>query len=241
MEALLKDKEEDKQMVLFNLRKLGVLEEAIFLERPNRFVGICSINGNNHRCHIADSGRLKEILTEGRKLLVVKNRPGMKTDYKVVGALMEEGWILLNTSIHSKIGEEAIKKGVLGFIPEKIKKEFAFGNSRIDYLINGNILVELKGSNLLVGDKCVFPDAPTSRGKRHLEELIKSLSQGYEPYILMMGLRDCSCFKTNGRVDLEFSKTFKKALKKGVKFRGFTVKIDRNFNLILKGKMELCL
>ncbi|NPA17069.1 MAG: DNA/RNA nuclease SfsA [Aquificae bacterium] len=240
MEAVQKTDKENKELILFDLKKLGSPEEAVFLERPNRFVGICRINGKTVRCHIADSGRLKEILTEGRKLLVVKNRPGMKTRYRVIGALMEDGWILLNTSIHSKIGEEAIKKGVLGFTPEKIKREFAFGNSRIDYLVDDNILVELKGSNLLIGDRCVFPDAPTSRGKRHLEELIKSLSEGYRPYILMMGLRECNCFQTNERLDPEFSKTFQKAIESGVVFKGFRVGIDREFNVVLKGEMKLC-
>ncbi|WP_293446224.1 DNA/RNA nuclease SfsA [Persephonella sp.] len=227
-------------MVLFDLKKLGKLEEAEFIERPNRFVGLCRINGSIKRCHIADSGRLKEILTEGRKLLVVKNPEGMKTDYKILAARMEEGWILLNTSIHSKIGKKAIEKGVLGFKPKKIRSEVKYGNSRIDFLVDENILIELKGSNLLVGRKCLFPDAPTSRGKRHLEELIKAVKEGYQAFILIMVLRDCSCFETNKRLDPAFSDTFAKALKEGVKFAGFKVEIDKDLNLVLKGKIGLC-
>ncbi|WP_457639223.1 DNA/RNA nuclease SfsA [Persephonella sp.] len=226
--------------VLFDLKKLGKIEKATFIERPNRFVGICKVNGKAHRCHIADSGRLKEILTEGRKLLVVKNRKGMKTDYRVIGALMEDGWILLNTSLHSKIGEQAIKKGVLGFIPEKVKKEVKFGNSRIDYLINDRVFVELKGSNLLDKDRCLFPDAPTERGRKHLEELVKAVKEGYDAYILIMVLRNCRCFDTNKGLDPAFAQAFKEALEKGVKFAGFRVKIDEDFHVILEEKTELC-
>ena len=227
-------------MVLFDLKKLGKLEEAEFIERPNRFVGLCRINGLIKKCHIADSGRLKEILTEGRKLLVVKNPEGMKTDYRVLAAKMEEGWILLNTSIHSKIGKKAIEKGVLGFKPKKIRSEVKYGNSRIDFLVDENTLIELKGSNLLVEGKCLFPDAPTSRGKKHLEELIKAVKEGYQAFILIMVLRDCRCFETNKKLDPAFSDAFEKALKVGVKFIGFKVKIDKDLNVVLKEKIGLC-
>ncbi|HHG74227.1 MAG TPA: DNA/RNA nuclease SfsA [Persephonella sp.] len=227
-------------MVLFDLKKLGKLEEAEFIERPNRFVGLCRINGLIKKCHIADSGRLKEILTKGRKLLVVKNPEGMKTDYRVLAAKMEEGWILLNTSIHSKIGKKAIEKGVLGFKPKKIRSEVKYGNSRIDFLVDENTLIELKGSNLLVEGKCLFPDAPTSRGKKHLEELIKAVKEGYQAFILIMVLRDCRCFETNKKLDPAFSDAFEKALKVGVKFIGFKVKIDKNLNVVLKEKIGLC-
>ena len=227
-------------MVLFDLKKLGKLEEAEFIERPNRFVGLCRINGLIKKCHIADSGRLKEILTEGRKLLVVKNPEGMKTDYRVLAAKMEEGWILLNTSIHSKIGKKAIEKGVLGFKPKKIRSEVKYGNSRIDFLVDENTLIELKGSNLLVEGKCLFPDAPTSRGKKHLEELIKAVKEDYKAFILIMVLRDCRCFETNKKLDPAFSDAFKKALKEGVKFIGFKVKIDKDLNVVLKEKIGLC-
>ncbi|SNZ03314.1 sugar fermentation stimulation protein A [Persephonella hydrogeniphila] len=227
-------------MVLFDLKKLGKIEEAEFVERKNRFVGLCQINNQIRTCHIADSGRLKEILTEGRKLLVVKNSEKLKTDYRVLAARMEDGWVLLNTSFHSKIGKKAIENGVLGFKPEKIKTEVQFRKSRIDYLINDKIFVELKGSNLLSGKKCLFPDAPTERGKRHLEELMQAVKQGYRAVILIMVLRKCRCFETNRKLDPRFSETFEKALQEGVQFVGFRVKIDENLNVVLKEKINLC-
>ncbi len=225
---------------LFDLNQLGKLKEAEFLERPNRFVGKCKINNEIKTCHIADPGRLKEILHKGRKVLVVKNKPELKMDYKLVAAKMEDGWILLNTSFHSKIAKKAIEKGVLGFYPEKIKSEVKFGNSRLDFLIDDKIFVELKGSNLLIDKKCVFPDAPTERGRRHLEELIEAKQKGYRTIILFMGLRNCNCFQTYDELDKEFSETFKKALKKGVEFFGFKIKINQDFKVILNGKLPLC-
>ena len=227
-------------MKLFDLKSLGKLEKGKFIKRPNRFVGICEINGKKKTCHIADPGRLKEILTEGREILAVKNKPELKMDYKMVAAKMEDGWILLNTSFHSKIAAQAIKQGILGFIPQSLKSEVKFGNSRLDFFVDNRMFVELKGSNLLIDNKCLFPDAPTERGRRHLEELIEAKKKGYEAVILIMALRDCECFQTYDKLDKKFGETFKKALKEGVKFIGFKIKINENFEIELNGKLELC-
>ncbi len=227
-------------MELFDLNRLGKLEKGLFVERVNRFTGLCRIGSNIHTCHIADTGRLKEILTEGREIILVKNRPELKTDYKLVSARMEDGWILVNTSIHSRIGLEAINKGVLGFHPKKIKPEIKFGESRIDYLIDDDTFVELKGSNLLLDGRCLFPDAPTVRGVKHINELVRAVKNGYRAYILIMGLRDCSCFSPNTQLDPDFSRAFFEALRSGVKYSGFKIKIMDNGKIILSGKMPLC-
>jgi len=227
-------------MILFDLKSLGKIEEAVFLERPNRFKAICKKGNEIISCHVADPGRLKEIFIKGRQVFLIKNKPAMKTDYKIVAIDVDGEIVLLNTSLHSKIGEEAIKKGVLGFIPDKIKKEVQFGNSRIDYLVNENIFVELKGSNLLIENKCLFPDAPTERGARHLEELIEAKKQGYKAIILFMAVRKCNCFYPHKPVDEKFFNTFFKALQNGVEFKGFKIEIDKNFNVILKENIKIC-
>lgn len=228
--------------ILFDLNSLGVLKEGIFLERINRFVGKVEIDNGVSTVHIADTGRLKEILTTGRKVFLVKNREGLKTDYKLVLADMGfEDYVLVNTSLHSKIGLEAIKRGVLGFIPESIKPEVKYKSSRFDYLVNDNIFVELKASNLLIGNKCVFPDAPTKRGVKHLLELKDAVDNGFRGIILIMGLRNCECFYPNTNLDKEFSDTFFKVLKDNVEFRGFKVKIDsKTKKVVLDGKFNVC-
>ncbi len=227
-------------MILFNLKSLGKIEEATFIERPNRFKAICQKGNETVTCHVADPGRLKEIFIKGSKVFIIKNKPNLKTDYRLVAVQVGKEKVLINTSIHSKIGEEAIKKGVLGFTPKKIKREVKFGNSRIDYLIDDNTFVELKGSNLLLKEKCLFPDAPTERGSRHLEELIKAVENGYKSIILFMGIRNCKCFYPYKEMDEKFFKTFFKALEKNVEFKGFKIKIDDNFNVLLNGTLTLC-
>ena len=224
---------------LFDLRSLGKIQIGTFIERPNRFIGICKVNNKKVKCHIADPGRLKELLTKDRKVFVVKNPEGYKTDYKLLALEMDREIVLLNTSIHSKIGYKAIENGVLGFIPESIKKEVQFGRSRIDYLVDKNVLVELKGCNLKIDNICLFPDAPTERGKRHLEELMLAVKKGYRAVILLMILRDCRCFSPNLELDSKFSDTFIKAISSGVQFKAFKVKIE-NFKVYLDKEIPLC-
>jgi sugar fermentation stimulation protein A len=153
---------------------------------------------------------------------------------------MDDGWVLVNTSLHSKIGMEAIKNGILGFFPQNIKREVQFGKSRLDYLVDNNTFVELKASNLLIDNRCIFPDAPTERGVKHLKELHLATKKGYKAIILIMGLRNCSCFSPNKILDKNFSDSFFNVLNNGVQFVGFKVKIDDKKRVVLNGSMKLC-
>ena len=223
--------------VLFNLSDLGEIYRGRFVERKNRFIGIVEVEGKEFVCHIADTGRLKEILIKGREVILSKNPPSLKTDFKLLACKMEQ-WALINTSVHSKIAEKAIKRGVLGFVPENVKREVKVGNSRLDFLVD-NIYLELKGSNLLIDNHCVFPDAPTSRGLKHLNELISLVENGKKAGILIMALRDCNYFRTNEKLDPEFSSAFKKALSKGVRFFGFRVKVSGDYKVVYNGELFL--
>ena len=215
-------------MELLNLNSLGKLEEAEFIKRINRFLGKILINGQEKSCYIADTGRLEEILTKGRKILVIKNRKGLKTDYTLITAKMGDELVLINTALHSSIAYSAIKQGVLGFVPKIIKKEVKYKNSRFDYFLDNKTFVELKGCNLVKGDTCLFPNAPTIRGTKHLKELILAKKEGYNSIILIMVVRDCKYFLPNSEMDKKFSDMFYNALKCGVEFKSFKIRIDEN-------------
>ncbi len=232
--------------ILFDLNKLGKIEKGIFIKRLNRFVGVCKVNNKLKTMHIADTGRLTEIFIPNREVLLIKNRAELKTDYKLIGVWSDLNyWILVNTSLHSKIVKKAIEYGLLGFIPEKIKPEIKINNhSRLDFLVNNNIYVEVKGCNLLVFKDNLkiglFPDAPTVRGKKHIEELIILSKENNKSIILILGLHDFNCFSPNFKMDNNFSLEFINALKNGVEYIGFKIKIDKNYNVVYNGKLELC-
>lgn len=226
-------------MIILNSSEIGKPIEGKFLYRKNRFVGVCQVNGEVVECHISDTGRLKEILTEGREILLLKSSQNNKLPYKLLSAKMEEGFILVNTSIHSKIGKKIIELGLLGFKPKKIKSEVVYKDSRIDFLADERLYIELKGCNLLVDKQCLFPDAPTTRGLKHLKHLIEIKKEGYESAIMILSLRECKTFLPNIKTDPDFSKMFETALKEGVKFYGFKVKFDKDFNIVYNGKLEV--
>ncbi len=227
-----------KEKVLYDLRELGDLKEGIFLERPNRFVALVRVGDEVQRVHVADTGRLEEILMAGRRLLLRPNPPGMKTDATLIAAKMEEGWVLINTRLHPILARRAIERGVLGFQPLELRGEVPFGRSRFDYLAD-DMLVELKGCSLVQEGKCLFPNAPTSRGTKHLRELAEAKERGYRASILIMALRPCRCFAPHPERDPAFRRAFYEALKRGVEFHGFFVRIEE-MKVLYAGELKLC-
>ncbi|WP_456451823.1 DNA/RNA nuclease SfsA [Hydrogenimonas sp.] len=224
---------------LFDLATLGKTVPGTFLKRPNRFVAIAAVHGRHERIHVADTGRLEEILTPGRPLLLLKNRPGMKTTYTLLAAKMAEGWVLINTRLHAPVARRAVELGVLGFVPESVKSEVRFGQSRFDYLAD-DTFVELKGCSLVQRNRCRFPNAPTQRGVKHLKELMKARKEGFRALLLVMALRPCACFEPHPERDETFRRTFFEALKNGVGFKGFHIKIEGG-RVRYDGPLALCL
>ena len=219
---------------------LGELTLGTFIERVNRFCAVVRTKGKICRAHISDTGRLKELLIPGAKVLLAEN-PSGKLDYKLVAVRGSDDWIFLYTPLHSLVAEELIKGGFLGFYPEEVKKEVKCGKSRIDFLIDGNFYLEVKGCNLLKETACLFPDAPTERGKKHLEELISLREKGFRTGILFLAFRQCDCFSPNADVDNEFAKSFERALSSGVEFFGAKLKfLPETGGIYLDGELPLC-
>ncbi len=227
-----------KGETLFDLHELGPTTLGRFIKRENRFLALAKVEGRIAKIHIADTGRLEEILTPGRPLRLLANRPGMKTDYTLLAARMQEGWVLVNTRFHRPIAAAAIEKGVLGFIPRHLKEEVIFGKSRFDYLAD-DMYVELKGCSLVQEGLCLFPNAPTTRGVKHLKALIHAEVQGYRAAILIMALRPCRCFSPHPTRDETFRRTFYEALERGVRFYGFHIRMLENA-IVYDGPLELC-
>jgi len=226
---------------ILNVKELlGDLTRGLFIERPNRFVGLISVDRKIFKAHISDTGRLKELLVSGARVLLAGNPKG-RLDYKLIAVEKDDEWVFLNTSLHSKIAEEIIRKGFLGFIPSKIEKEVRWGKSRIDFRVNSNFYIEIKGCNLSENDICLFPDAPTERGRKHLAELIELKQKGFRTAVMFLVFRKCRCFRPNKLEDPAFSKVFENALQKGVKFFAFKLSFCPESGWVyLKERVKLC-
>ena len=158
--------------------------EAIFIERPNRYTVIAKTTEDlkTIRAYCPNPGRLIEILVPGRRLILEYNRKGVskrKTEYTVVAAYYKDTIVPLYSARANVIAEKLI---IPKLFPDydTIKREVSIGNSRIDFLVTEKagknrryIYIEIKACTLIEYNIAMFPDAPTSRGKKHIIELSK--------------------------------------------------------------------
>ena len=216
-----------------------------FVERPNRFVVIFKTeSGSTEIAHLRDPGRLKELLIPGAKLLLRKAMPNpkRKTKYDVIAVFNQNIWVLINSGFHSDIADELIKSGLIMEISDYSvqKREYTYGKSRIDFILTRDnkikMLLEVKGCTLVEVGLAKFPDAPTLRGKKHLDELSYSLDDGFNATVLFLILReDVFEFSPNKIMDPDFSEALIKANEKGVLIVAYSFKnIFRNNSLYIE-------
>lgn len=155
------------------------IKEGIFIERQNRFIGLVKIDSQIEKVHIPNTGRCKEILKKGARVLLEKSDlKTRKTKYSLVSAYKENILINIDSQAPNKIVEEAIKKGkIFPQYKNSYKREVKFLNSRFDFAFYKEKdlcgFCEVKGVTLEENGIAMFPDAPTLRGRKHLLELIE--------------------------------------------------------------------
>lgn len=171
--------------------------EATFLARPNRFIARVLLEGAEVPVHVKNTGRCRELLVPGCRVYLVKaDNPARKTGYDLVA--VEKGDLLINMDAQApnRLFQEWVEKGK--FLPgiTKLQPEYTHGDSRFDfYLERGEErwLVEVKGCTLENDGIARFPDAPTERGVKHIEGLIRAQAEGFHTcicFILQMeGMR----------------------------------------------------
>lgn len=200
------------------LFEIPSLMKGIFISRPNRFIGEIKYKGHIENAHIHDPGRLKELLIEGAEVLFTHSRGKLKYYIKAVKA--NDEWVLIDTALHSKVAQE-----VFGLLPEfsnvkEIRNEVKIGNSRIDFLLD-NVPLEVKGVTFVKEDIALFPDAPTERGARHVNEIIE-----HNGILLFLIFRKAKSFCPNFEMDPKFSKNLSEARKKGIKIKVVQISFD---------------
>ncbi len=216
--------ESDKERMYMKYKNIV---EGIFLQRPNRFIANVVINGEIHTVHVKNTGRCKELLREGCTVyLETSDNPKRKTKYDLVAAVKEREdlpslLINLDSQIPNDVAEEWFKKGHL-FSPDAIiRREVKYLNSRFDFYIEDKgkkAFLEVKGVTQENEGIAMFPDAPTERGVKHIEELIRCKGQGYEAYILfVIQMKGIHRLIPNDTTHKAFGDSLRKAQKSGVK------------------------
>ncbi|MGF7185105.1 sugar fermentation stimulation protein A [Desulfitispora alkaliphila] len=200
--------------------------EGRFIARENRFVAVVEVDGIVGKAHVPNSGRMKELLVTGAPVsLVIKSQEGRKTKYKLASVKYKGIWVSIDSSIPNKLLEQSFLRRELfhfsqyRYIKSEVKKE----NSRFDFLLKSNeneklMYVEAKSVTLVENKRALFPDAPTTRGKKHLDELKQIAIEGGEAAVVFIVQRsDAESFAPNWTMDTQFSQALVAAFNSGVK------------------------
>jgi sugar fermentation stimulation protein A len=218
--------------------------EAIFITRLNRFTVLVRVEGRRVRAYLPNSGRLKEFLAPGRLLILEKAKKNgkRKTRYTVVGALAETGVkVSVDARMPNRLMAEALRQNELeefkGF--RLLRAEPELGAGRMDFLLEGakgeKFLVEVKSCTLAENGVAMFPDAPTERGRRHLEGLTRMVEKGWKTAIVFLAQReDVEKFQPNHKEDPRFAEALKTAAGKGVKTYAYKATFDGKILRILE-------
>ena len=192
--------------------------EGIFIDRPNRFIAHVSIGGKEETVHVKNTGRCREILLPGSKVILEKStNPNRKTAYDLIMVYKAGlGWINIDSQAPNKLAGEWLESRKFDLIqPEK-----TYGNSRIDfYLEKGHekYFMEVKGCTLEINGEGYFPDAPTQRGARHLLELTKAVEENYRGIIaFVIQMEGVSKVNPHRKMDPAFADALEAAEKAGV-------------------------
>lgn len=195
--------------------------KATFIERPNRFVAKVNLNGEDIYCHVKNTGRCKELLVPGAAVwLEDSENPKRKYRYSLVTVQKGDRLVNMDSQAPNKAVYEWLKNGGLFDNITLLKSEKVYGSSRFDFYCeyeNRKAFIEVKGVTLENGGIVSFPDAPTERGARHVNELIKCMKDGYEAYIIfVIQMKDVLYFTPNEDHDPVFASALRKAEREGV-------------------------
>ena len=209
------------------------VKKAKFINRPNRFIANIEIEGKNEVCHVKNTGRCKELLIKDSKIFVQEfDSSKRKTKYDLISVYKGNRLINIDSQAPNKVFHEWVKKGYLFNNISLIKPEYKYKNSRFDFYIEADdkkILIEVKGVTLEEDNIVLFPDAPTARGLKHINELTECLDEGYEAYVVfIVQMRDVLYFTPNYKTHREFGEALIRAKKRGVTIWALDCEITEN-------------
>ena len=211
--------------------------KGIFKERPNRFIAYVYINDELCVCHVKNTGRCSELLVPGCTVYLEKSdNDKRKTLYDLIA--VEKGERIINMDSYApNIAAGEWLKEKFGI---RVHSEKTYGNSRLDFFVEGTDnekprYIEVKGVTLENDNVVSFPDAPTERGIKHIEELMHAKKEGYDAAILfVVQMENVDYFTPNYKTHKAFGEALKKAKEFGVDIWCFECIVDKKSMVINK-------
>ena len=217
------------------------------IKRYKRFFVDVKINKEIITAHCPNTGSMKGLLDEGNEVYLLQNdNPKRKLKYGLEIIKAKNKLVGVNTHLANKIVNHGLTNNLINELKnnDSIKQEVFFNKeTRFDFLLQKNkqkIFVEVKNVTLFRDKKTAeFPDAITSRGSKHLLELIDAIKKGYKAYLIyLVQIQNMKYFKIAKDIDIEYNKNYLNAKKAGVNFLAYRCKINSKQILIDK-KLEI--
>lgn len=198
------------------------ITQGSFQERPNRFLAYAELAGKKEVIHVKNTGRCAELLKPGAVIYVQESQnPERKTKWDLIAVEKGDRIINMDSQIPNRVVQEWIEEGNLFEDVRLVKPETTYCNSRFDlYVETGDkrkIFIEVKGVTLEENGVVRFPDAPSERAVKHLEELGHAVKEGYEAYVFfVIQMKGVRYFTPNRDTHPAFCDALKRAQAAGV-------------------------
>ncbi|PLY02260.1 MAG: DNA/RNA nuclease SfsA [Desulfuromonas sp.] len=194
------------------------------LRRYKRFLADVELDDGRHvTAHTPNTGSMQQCAVPGYEVLLSQtDNPKRKLAYTLELIRVNDYWVDTHTQRANRVVEEALRQGRIdGLAGYRVKPEHRFGESRIDFLLESpvqKVLVEVKNVTLCCQpDVACFPDAVTTRGQKHLRELMAAVVQGYRAVILFLVQRgEAKRFTVADAIDPEYGRLLREAVAVGV-------------------------
>lgn len=211
-------------------------KEAIFVNRPNRFIAYVLIDGKEEIVHVRNTGRCRELLIPGVRVILddCSNNPNRKTRYSLIAIYKGDMLVNMDSQVPNLVVYDSLISNKIEGLENLnlVKREVTYEKSRFDLYFESDShkgFIEVKGVTLEEDSIARFPDAPTLRGIKHVLEMIEAVDEGYIGIIFfLIQMRGPKEFRLNWEMDKSFSEAVKLASKKGVQIMAYDSIVSEN-------------
>ena len=214
-----------------------------FVDRPNRFIAHVELDGQVQTVHVKNTGRCRELLVPGATVYVQhSDDPNRKTQWDLIAVEKGERLINMDAQAPNKVFGEWAQAGSFLTNLTLLKPETTYASSRFDFYAEGDgkrHFIEVKGVTLEQDGIVRFPDAPTERGVKHLEELVQAKREGYECWAcFVIQMSDVKWFEPNDATHPQFGDALRRAEQAGVRILALDCEVTAE-TLAIKGKIPV--
>jgi sugar fermentation stimulation protein A len=211
-----------------------LVRKAILVGRPNRFLGIVDIEGKHTEVFIPNPGRMHELMVPGYEVFIRENpAPHRKTSYDMIGLEYNGVLVSIDSNLPNRFIKKLLNSHELPYFKDydQVISEPRAYKGRFDFRLEGPsgiTFIEVKSCTLIEDGRAIFPDAPTTRGARHLHHLATSLLEGIASraaIIFVIQRPDAHVFSPNDPTDSKFGEALRYAHSHGVDIIPITTEV----------------